>query len=124
MINKKVYQEILNEIVPFVPQDWTKLVIYLEYGENSYSFSFYYKDNEKYIKCYDIPNVLDEQLMVAFSKIDKIVSPERKNIKENLWTNMTIVINSDGKMKADFDYTDLSNGSYKYKKEWKEKYLV
>ena len=60
---------------------------------------------------------------MAFENIDKFVDQERKKGSES-WTNMTMIVTSDGNMHADFDYTDLSEGSYKYKKDWKAKYLV
>ena len=37
---------------------------------------------------------------------------------------MTFIVDSKGKMKTDFDYTDLSEGSYEYKKAWKQKYMT
>lgn len=49
---------------------------------------------------------------------------ERDKIKGELWSNMTMVIDSDGNMHTDFDYTDLSSGTYQYKKAWKKKYLA
>lgn len=117
-------QAVFDVVAPLVPKGWIKLVIYLEYGAGSYSFSFYYSDGEKYIKCFDIPGVLDETILTAFGEIDKIVSPERDKLKGELWSNMTMVVNSGGNMHTDFDYTDLSMGTYQYKKDWKKKYLV
>ena len=123
-MNEKIFQAVFDVVAPLVPKGWTKLVIYLEYGEKSYSFSFYYNEGEKYIKCFDIPGVLDETILTAFREIDKIVSPERGKLKGELWSNMTMVVNSNGNMHTDFDYTDLSLGTYQYKKDWKKKYLV
>ncbi len=124
MMNEKIYQAVFDTIAPLLPEEWSKLVIYLEYGENSYSFSFFYNDGKKYIKCFDIANVSEDALYSSFRKIDKIVAPERKKIKGDLWSNMTITIESNGSMHADFDYTDLSSGTYRFKKAWKKKYLV
>ena len=121
MINNILYQKIYNEISDFLT-DFDELIIYLEYGEASYSFSFYEKTGKNYVKCFDIPGINEDALMSSFRKIDAIISPERNKLKEK-WSNMTIVIFSDGDMKTDIDYTDLSEGSYKYKKEWKKKYL-
>ena len=122
MMNNSLYQKIYDEISDFL-SDFDELIIYLEYGEASYSFSFYERNGKKIIKCFDIPGVSEDDLMKAFKKIDSIVEPERDKFKEK-WSNMTIVIKPDGDMKADIDYTDLSQGSYKYKKEWKKKYNV
>lgn len=48
---------------------------------------------------------------------------ERKKSKDN-WSNMTVIVEKSGKMHADLDYTDLSEGTYQFKKNWKKKYLV
>lgn len=123
MMNEKVYQRIYNEIEGFLGDEWEKVVVYLEYGETSYSIAFYKMANGKYTKCYALDGVSEKKLYAAFSKIDKFVASERENEKD-LWSNMTLVIDATGKMKADFDYTDLSKGSYQYSKQWEKTYLV
>ena len=123
MINEKVYQNIYDELDKYLVSEWEKMVVYLEYGKASYSFSFFVKINGKYIKCYDLPGTSEDDLSKSFSKIDKIISEERTKNKED-WTNMTIIVEKSGQMHSEFDYTDLSDGAYKFKKEWKKKYLV
>ena len=110
MINEKIYQNIYDELEGFLIPRWDKLVIYLEYGKASYTFSFYV-------------NISEDEIMSSFERIDALLEKERVNDKEP-WTNMTIVIEKPNLMHADFDYTDLSNGTYQYKKDWKNKYLV
>ena len=123
MLTDKEFQRIYDELEPYLPSEWKKLVAYFEYGEASYSFSFYVKEGKNYIKCYDIPGIKESSLDKSFRKIDEFLSLARKT-EEELWSNMTVVINNSGKIHADFDYTDLSGGSYQYKKNWKNKYLV
>lgn len=123
MINKKIYQDIFNELSKYLTLDWNKLIIYLEYGAASYSFAFYIQVCDKYIKCYDVPGASEKELAKSFSNIDVLVSKERANIKDKLWSNMTITVTKEGQMHADFDYTDLSEGTYQFKKNWKKKYL-
>lgn len=53
-----------------------------------------------------------------------MVSAEREQALDDNWTSMTMVILPSGKMKSDFDYTDLTEGAYQYTKAWKDKYLV
>ena len=36
---------------------------------------------------------------------------------------MTMIVSETGQMHTDFDYTDLSEGAYRFKKDWKNKYL-
>ena len=59
MMNEKIYQNIYDELDKYLITGWDKLVVYLEYGKASYSFSFFLKTNGKYVKCYDLPDVSD-----------------------------------------------------------------
>ena len=123
MMDSKIYQKIYDELHKYLTPDWIKLVVYLEYGENSYSFSFYEKIKDRYINGYNLPGASEKEIDKSFRKIDKIVLKERKKEKDELWTNMTMTVTKTGHMNADFDYTDLSEGTYQFKKNWKKKYL-
>lgn len=123
MINEKIYQAIFDELSRYFTSDWNKLIVYLEYGNASYSFAFYIHKGDKYIKCYDIPNISEKELAKSFANIDKLISKERAKEKEKLWTNMTMTVTKAGQMHTDFDYTDLSGGTYQFKKNWRKKYL-
>lgn len=124
MMGDKTYQRIYDELYKYLTPDWGKLVVYLEYGEGSYSFSFYEKTKSGYINGYDLPGVSDKEIDKSFKRIDKLVLKERKKAKEDIWTNMTMVVTKSGNMHTDFDYSDLMEGKYQYKKNWKKKYLV
>lgn len=121
MMNDKIYQMIFNEVSDFLPSEWSNVVIYLEHGEEAYSYSFYVKVGDKYIKCFDL-GVSENKLFAAFARIEKKVSKERNKL-DKCWSNMTMIVDDEGNMKTAFDYTDLSRGNYQYKKAWKKKYL-
>lgn len=121
MMNDKIYQMIFNEVVDFLPSEWTNVVIYLEHGEEAYSYSFYVKVSGKYVKCFDL-DISENELFAAFARIEKKVSKERSKL-DKCWSNMTMIVDDEGNMKTAFDYTDLSHGNYQYKKAWKKKYL-
>ena len=123
MIEKKTYQKIYDELYMYLTSDWEKLIVYLEYGEGSYTYSFYEKTKFGYINGYDLPAVSERAIDNSFKKIDKLVLKERENDKDDQWTNMTMVVTKTGDMHTDFDYTDLSEGKYQFKKKWKKKYL-
>ena len=74
MINDRIYQYIFDEISLYLPKAWDRLVVYLEYGEASYSISFYIKATGRYIKCYDLENISEEDLYLLFKRINKEVS--------------------------------------------------
>ena len=122
-MNNAVYQEIFNEFAKYLPRGWEKLIVYLEYGMDSYTFSFYALLNGNYVKCYDLPGIDEEALLVSYKKIDSIISGIR-NKEVGEWTNMTMIVDNEGKMKSEFDYTDLMEEGYQFKKNWKKKYLT
>lgn len=124
MMDNKIFQLIFDELSKYLPNGWDKLIAYLEHGEDSYSYSFYIKKNKEYIKCFDLESVSENALMKSFSKIEKAVSKERNKLSSDKWSNMTMVVESNGKMKTFYDYTDLSKGTYSYKKEWKKRFLI
>lgn len=123
MVNNRVYQNIFEEISGYLTSGWDKVIVYLEYGNSSYTFAFYEKKDEQYTKCFDLPNVPEDNLLKSFARIDDIVSQERKKGEAD-WSNMTMIVDNSGKMHTDFDYTDLTECSYQYMKNWKKKYLV
>lgn len=123
MISEKIYQSIFDEVSIYLPSSWDRVVICLEYGESSYSISFYVKESGKYTKCYDLKGVSDEELYRSFKKINNAVAKQRNAIDGDKWSNMTMSVESSGKMKVDFDYTDLTEKAYQYSREWKKRYL-
>ena len=62
MIKENIFQSIFDELSKYLLPEWKKLIVYLEYGNASYSISFYIQRKKEYIKCYDIPNVSEEEL--------------------------------------------------------------
>lgn len=123
MMQKKTFQTIFNEVSKCLPEEWNKLVVYLEYGEDAYTYAFYVQINGKYVNGFDIPGASEKKIADCFKKIDMTVLKDRKASKDELWTNMTMIVGATGTMHTDFDYTDLTEGAYKYKKQWKAKYL-
>jgi hypothetical protein len=56
--------------------------------------------------------------------INKVLSAERKTLDDkNKWTVMTMIVDADGNMKTEFDYTDISENAIAYERNWKEKYI-
>ena len=64
------------------------------------------------------------KLIKMFIEIDKTLSEERNLLEEkDKWTVMTMLVDSNGKMKSEFDYLDISENSIEYERKWKEKYI-
>ena len=108
MMNDKVDQLIFDKLAAFLPNGWERIVVYLEHGEASYSYSLFVKVGNEYTKCFDLPGLHEDALMNSFAEIEKAISKERAKSKMELWSNMTMVVDASGRLKTDFDYTDLS----------------
>ena len=68
-------------------------------------------------------NISDDDIFTAFENIDEALSQEWEKETEP-WSNMTMLVDNSGNMKTYFDYTDLSEGNFEYKKIWENRYLV
>ena len=125
-MDNKVFQDIFDILQPVLPKEWKKLLIFIGYTEGSYTMK-YHTCNESgiYIDCFSQKEINRAQLIGVFMNIDKIVSPQRKDLDEkNRWTVMTMIVDSEGNMKSEFDYTDISEIAIQYEREWEKKYLV
>ena len=126
LMNSKLFQDIFDLLVDVLPENWKKLVFMAEYTEGSYSMKYYVQIGESdYLDCFKLGNIDDLQLLQLFIKLNNIISPERSSLQESeKWNVLSMTVDSDGKMKTDFDYTDISNDVITYEDEWMKKYLV
>lgn len=126
LMNSKLFQDIFDLLIDVLPENWEKLVFMAGYTEGSYSMKYYVQIGESdYIDCFKLGNIDNLQLLQLFIKLNNIISPERSSLQESeKWNVLSMTVDSDGKMKTDFDYTDISNDVITYEDEWKKKYLV
>ena len=125
-MDNKVFQDIFDILQPVLPKEWKKLFLFIGYTEGSYTMKYYTcNDSGVYIDCFSQKEINRAQLIRIFMNIDKIVSTQRKDLDEkNRWTVMTMIVDSEGNMKSEFDYTDISEIAIQYEREWEKKYLV
>ena len=119
---ERMFQDTFDVIQELLPEGWSKVSFFAIYFDGGYTMKFYVKVDEAFEDCYSI--LADETVETAFKKIDKFISKERSTLDEkHLWNVMTMVVSSDGKMKTDFDYNDVSDDEIAYIRNWKKKYL-
>ena len=124
-------QEIVNSLkdrlMGFAPSGWTRIIVYAELSEDLCETRFYFAvPKRKYIQCYELckKGVAEEAIDQALDAIRDLLFPLwEKNRKDSPWTNCTIVAYTDGTFSADYDNTNLDEGSYEYRKIWTNKYL-
>lgn len=125
-MNVELYQNIFDLLADVLPENWSKLVFMAGYTEGSYSMKYYVKTGTTdYLDCFELGNIDNIQILQLFLKINKIISQERSSLKNSeRWNVISMIVDSGGKMKTDFDYSDISNDMIKYEEQWKRKYLV
>ena len=130
---EKTYQEIVNVLVEIIPEDWSEIYLYAEYGEGYKKVFFYYYPtaNEKPIYSLDIPhdfkvdvenhNIMRRKLYDLF----EVLWMEFKEQDQEQWTLLTFILDNTGEMKIDYSYEDIADLSPTDKQdEWEAKYLT
>lgn len=128
----QIYQKIASTINETIPEEWDKVFIYGEITEDMQKtfFNYWPKGSNKSVYSLDIPELFDisedEQDELRYQLIDELTElwEEFKNNEQGVWTNLTFILESSGKFKVDYDYTDLSETSpRKQHILWDYKYL-
>ncbi len=124
-MKNELYQQIFNELQKVLPKEWSSVVFYAEYSSGSYSMKYYVKNGTgKFTDCYKLSGLSKAQIVKTFIDLDKIITPVRKELPEkDKWSIMTMILDSKGEFKVEFDYTDISENSIIYKREWEKKYI-
>lgn len=124
-MNNEIFQKVFNLVQPFLPEGWNKMILYVGYTVGSYSMKFYTCDFQGvYTDCFKYKEISKVKLMQLFMSIDKLLTPERRMLDDkNRWSVMTMIVDSAGSMKTEFDYADISENTIVYEQRWKEKYI-
>lgn len=124
-MNEKLFQDIFDKLQEVLPEGWSRIAFYAGYTKGSYSMKYYVDDGcGEYIDCFSLNSVNKAKNIHLFVSIDKIISQARGKLDEkNKWNVLSMFINSNGKINANFDYTDISENSIEYEQEWKKRYL-
>lgn len=125
-MNQAIYQTIFDKLQNYLPEKWNKLVFYAGYTDGSYSMKYFVKNGDgAYVDCFSLQGVNRSELIKLFIDINKDLAAERENLDlKHKWTVFTMVVDQFGKMRTEFDYTDISENSIAYEQDWKKRYLV
>ena len=124
-MNNDIFQKVFNLVQPFLPESWNKMVLYVGYTVGSYSMKFYTCDSQGiYTDCFNFKEISKAKLIQLFMSVDKLLAPERRMLDEkNKWSVMTMIVDSEGNMKTEFDYADINDNTIAYEQSWKKKYI-
>ena len=121
----KSFQKIFGVLESVLPEHWKRLVLFAGYTQGSYTMKYYVKDdNDLYTDCFSQNVIGNAQLIKVFMNIDKIIKVERDKLDDkSKWSVMTMIVDADGNMKTEFDYSDISEDFIGYEQNWKKKYI-
>lgn len=124
-MSNEIFQKVYDMIHPFLPKGWKKMVLYVGYTTGSYSMKYYISDKDgMYTDCFSQKEISKAQIIKLFMDVDKILASERKTLDDkSRWSVMTMIVEADGNMRTDFEYSDISENVISYEQSWKDKYL-
>ncbi len=125
-MSNEIFQKIFDILNPTLPTKWKKMIFYVAYYKGSYSMKYYTSDKEVlFTDCFSQKGANKAMLIKIFININKMLMEERNALADkDKWSVMTMIVDSNGSIKAEFDYTDISEEPIEYEKKWKETYII
>lgn len=137
---REIYAEIQNQLFYLIPEKWSKIYLYasvikqLKNIETGEMFFYYFPKGvlkKNPVNVYEVPskfNVNEKEYLVMVDKLYETIKKLRKEFKRNkqeLWSNLTIVIENN-RFTIKYSYEDLLGSKYSsYDRHiiWKYEYL-
>lgn len=115
----EIYGKIAETLNETIPEEWDKVFMYgriLEDVREAF-FNYYPAGSNESVYSHDIPELFekseDEYRKMWYKLLDTLTELWNvfKDNEQEPWTNLTFILESTGKFKIDYDYTDLSEAS-------------
>ena len=119
------YTQIYELLQNTISVKWERILFYAVLSSGTYVMKYYVDSgNNQFVDCYSLENSDRSVIRKAFMSIYRILQSYRDNLpEEKRWSVITLIINSDGKFKADYDYADISDSFQAKINAWERKYL-
>ncbi|MCM3108463.1 TIGR01741 family protein [Bacillus velezensis] len=110
-----LYQIIGEKLNDIIPCEWTKIYLYAEVLDDSTMVLFHFKTPEKRQLIYsqDIPvrySVSKDSFKTLLREIRELfdeLRAEHKNNNDQVWTNLTLTLESNGQFQLDYNDDDI-----------------
>ena len=129
---ERIYQEVADILVAMIPENWRSIVLYAEISGGYSQVFFYYYPLKGKIPVYSVNmaagfnldeqkmELLEDQLYTAFERLHH----EFTSAGQEPWSNLTFMLDDEGKMKDKFNYDDVSGLNDNEKQSrWEKEYL-
>ncbi|URZ03552.1 antitoxin YezG family protein [Clostridium felsineum] len=115
-----IYGQIANMLVEMIPDKWSEIYLYAEVLKDSSEVYFYFNSvtREDIIYSHTIPEIykvdenIYEDLLMELNDIVEELNREYKENNENIWTNLTLILNNSGKFNIKFNYDDILKSKF------------
>ncbi|WP_261311425.1 MULTISPECIES: TIGR01741 family protein [Bacillus] len=110
-----LHQIICDKLNDIIPCEWAKIYLYAEVLADSTMVLFHFKTPEKYQLIYsqDIPvrysvsKDIFKTLLREIRELFEELRAEHKNNNDQVWTNLTLTLESDGPFQLDYNDDDI-----------------
>ncbi|WP_090997693.1 immunity protein YezG family protein [Bacillus sp. 491mf] len=131
----RLYREIAETINEMIPEEWEKFYFYAQISETGGGTYFFYNtlENEQQYKYsleipfeYEIDEEEFEKKEDLLYKLSKELRSIFKDNQQELWYSFIMSLESSGKFKMHYDYTNWFDTEYSFSDQmiiWKNKYL-
>ncbi|MGM9949567.1 MAG: immunity protein YezG family protein [Lysinibacillus sp.] len=129
---ERIYQEVADILVAMIPENWRSIFLYAEIGGDYRQVFFYYYPKWREAPVYSLDmkgefgldevgmDALEVELCNAFGRLHD----EFTSAGQEPWTNLTFMLDEEGKMKVKFEHGEVSRQNFTERKvKWEAEYL-
>ena len=117
------FQTIFNIISDYLPKKWDKVAMYFLCSGNMFISKFYVDMGNGFVDCYNL-GYQRPVLGRIFRSLEAVLIKERTELPpKNVWSVFTMLVDSNGKFEADYEYEDVSETFIEHQKKWEEKHI-
>lgn len=118
------YQKLIDFVLPSLPDNWTKLIVYVSFMQETCDLKYYVRDkSNRYLDCIQLSTDYSVLLNIL-SKIHHEIAEMRNQLPENdRWDFMTLCVEDNGSFQTYYDYLDDSESIDMYNDKWRKRYL-
>ncbi|SEJ53374.1 Protein of unknown function, DUF600 [Bhargavaea ginsengi] len=130
---KEIFQEIVHGLHDLIPEEWSKVFLYVEGWEDFSTAYFYYDpaDGRAPVLSHHIPNHFDldeEEFGDRESELaEQVLSLQNVFKDQGLqpWTSLTFILECNGQFHVEYEYEDLRDVDMVEQHEaWKARYGI
>ncbi|MGA4836928.1 TIGR01741 family protein [Bacillus velezensis] len=110
-----LYQLISQKLNDIIPCEWTKIYLYAEVLDDSTMVLFHFRTPENnqiiysqdILSHYNVSKDIFKTLLRELRELFEKLRTEHRNNNNDVWTNLTLTLDSSGEFQLDYNYDDI-----------------